>query len=101
MAIYRLGDKTPVVDPTAFVTDAAQVIGLVELGAHVSIWFNATLRGDNDLIKIGAYSNVQESSVLHTDPGRPLTVGEYVTIGHQAMLHGCTIGDGSLIGIQA
>lgn len=101
MAIYRLGDKVPLVDASAYVTDSAQVIGWVELAAHSSIWFNATLRGDNEWIRIGEYSNIQESSVLHTDPGNPLTIGRSVTVGHQAMLHGCTIGDNSLIGIQA
>ncbi|MFT4103537.1 MAG: gamma carbonic anhydrase family protein [Burkholderiaceae bacterium] len=101
MAIFRLGDKMPVIDHTAYVTDSAQVIGWVELGAHSSIWFNATLRGDNAWIRIGDYTNIQESSVLHADPGQPLTIGRSVTVGHQAMLHGCTIGDNSLIGIQA
>ena len=87
--------------PTAWVADSADVIGLVELGESASVWFNAALRGDNEPIVIGANSNVQEGSVLHTDPGSPLTLGEWVTVGHQAMLHGCTIGDGTLIGIQA
>lgn len=79
----------------------ATVIGQVELGQKVSIWFGAVVRGDNSKIKIGHFSNVQENAVLHTDAGIELTVGDYVTIGHQAMLHGCTIGDNSLIGIQA
>lgn len=101
MAIYQLGERVPQIDPTAFVFDNATVIGTVVLGAAVSIWPYATLRGDNEPVVIGDGSNVQESSVLHTDPGYPLTVGRNVTIGHQAMLHGCTVGDGSLIGIQA
>src|SRR5215203_1585635 len=101
MAIYRLGERVPNIDPSAYVFDTATVIGTVILGARVSIWPYATLRGDNEPIVIGDDSNVQECSVLHTDPGVPLTVGRHVTIGHQAMLHGCTIGDGSLIGIQA
>ena len=101
MAIYRLGERVPNIDPSAYVFETATVIGTVVLGARVSIWPYATLRGDNEPIVIGDDSNVQESSVLHTDPGVPLTIGRYVTIGHQAMLHGCTIGDGSLIGIQA
>ncbi|RPH62164.1 MAG: gamma carbonic anhydrase family protein [Burkholderiales bacterium] len=101
MAIYRLGDRAPRIDPTAWVADSAELIGLVELAAEASIWFNCTLRGDNEPIRVGARSNVQENCVLHTDPGHPLTIGERVTVGHQAMLHGCTIGDGSLIGIQA
>lgn len=101
MAIYKIGEHTPDVDVTAYVTDSASVIGKVHLAANTSIWFGAALRGDNELISIGEGSNVQECAVLHTDMGYPLTVGKNVTIGHQAMLHGCTVGDGSLIGIQA
>jgi len=101
MPIYRLGDLTPAIAASAYVAPGAQIIGKVALGEHVSVWFGATLRGDNELIRIGDYSNVQENTVMHTDMGAPLTVGERVTIGHQAMLHGCSIGDGSLIGIQA
>ena len=101
MAIFQLAEHIPQIDPEAWVAEQAQVIGMVRLDAGASVWFGATLRGDNALIHLGAGSNVQESSVLHTDPGLPLTVGRNVVIGHQAMLHGCTIGDGSLIGIQA
>ena len=101
MAIYKIGEHTPDVDASAYVTDSASVIGNVHLAANTSIWFGAALRGDNELISIGEGSNVQECAVLHTDMGYPLTVGKNVTIGHQAMLHGCTVGDGSLIGIQA
>jgi carbonic anhydrase/acetyltransferase-like protein (isoleucine patch superfamily) len=101
MAIYQLGDDAPEIDPSAYVADTASVIGKVSLGANVSVWFGATLRGDNERIAIGADSNVQEGTVMHTDPGYPLTIGAGVTIGHQAMLHGCTVGDGTLIGIQA
>ena len=101
MAIYQLGDIAPEIHPEAWVADAAQVIGRVRLDSGASVWFGATLRGDNELIWIGEGSNVQEGAVMHTDPGFPLTVGRGVTIGHQAMLHGCTVGDGSLIGIQA
>ena len=101
MPIYRLGDAVPQIDPTAWVADNATVIGRVTLGPCASVWFGAVLRADNEPIVIGARSNVQENAVLHTDPGRPLTIGEDVTIGHQAMVHGCTVGDGSLIGIQA
>lgn len=101
MAIYSLGEHSPNVDPTAYVADTACVIGKVVLKEKSSIWFGATLRGDNEPITIGRGSNVQEGAVMHTDPGSPLTVGDNVTIGHQAMLHGCTVGDGSLIGIQA
>ncbi|MFZ4692617.1 MAG: gamma carbonic anhydrase family protein [Burkholderiaceae bacterium] len=101
MAIFKIGTHTPDVDASAYVTDSASVIGNVHLAANTSIWFGAALRGDNELISIGEGSNVQECAVLHTDIGYPLVVGKNVTIGHQAMLHGCTVGDGSLIGIQA
>jgi carbonic anhydrase/acetyltransferase-like protein (isoleucine patch superfamily) len=101
MAIYQLGDLVPDVHPTAYVAETATVIGRVRLEANTSIWSNVTIRGDNDQITIGENSNVQESAVLHTDPGYKLTLGRGVTVGHQAMLHGCTIGDGSLVGIQA
>ena len=84
-----------------WVAPTATVIGQVELGREVSVWFGAVIRADNCLIRIGNYSNVQENAVLHTDAGIELNIGEYVTIGHQAMLHGCTIGDNSLIGINA
>jgi len=101
MAIFRLGDDAPRIAPSAWVADSAAVIGRVELGADASVWYGATVRGDNDWIRIGARSNVQEASILHTDAGIELDVGEGCTIGHQAMLHGCTIGDGTLVGIQA
>jgi carbonic anhydrase/acetyltransferase-like protein (isoleucine patch superfamily) len=101
MAIYKLGDDSPNIPTSAYVAAEATVIGKVILGERVSVWPGAVLRGDNDLIKIGEGSNVQDNAVLHTDPGFPLTIGMNVTIGHQAMLHGCTIGDGTLIGIQA
>lgn len=100
---YRLGDLEPDVPASGdyFIADNATVIGRVRLAERASVWFNAVLRGDQELISIGSGSNIQESCVLHTDPGYPLTVGADVTVGHQAMLHGCTIGDHSLIGIQA
>jgi carbonic anhydrase/acetyltransferase-like protein (isoleucine patch superfamily) len=101
MPLYRLGDTAPRIAPTAYVAPNATLIGKVMLGEEASVWFGAVLRGDNEPITIGARTNVQESAVMHTDPGFPLTVGAGVTIGHQAMLHGCTVGDGSLIGIQA
>lgn len=101
MTIYRIGDRTPHIFPTAFVAREATVIGDVELGEQSSVWPGATLRGDNEPIRIGARTNVQEGAVLHADPGFPLTVGERVSVGHQAMLHGCSIGDGTLVGIQA
>ena len=101
MAIYQLGDDAPRIADGAWVADSAQVIGRVALAADASVWFGAVLRGDNEWITLGARSNVQEASVLHTDIGFPMTIGNDVTIGHQVMLHGCTIGDGALIGIQA
>ena len=101
MPIFRLGDAVPQIDPTAWIADNATIIGRVVLGPGASVWYGAVLRGDNEPIVIGARSNIQEAAVLHTDPGRPLTLGEDVSVGHQAMLHGCTVGDGSLIGIQA
>ena len=101
MAIYQLGEHAPEIDASAYVADSATLIGKVTLAENASVWSGATLRGDNERITIGAGSNVQEGTVMHTDMGFPLDVGANVTIGHQAMLHGCTIGDGSLIGIQA
>jgi len=101
VAVYQLGDDAPRIAPTAWVADSAQLIGRVQLGEGASVWYGAVLRGDNEWITLGARSNVQDGSVLHTDMGSPLTLGEDVTVGHQAMLHGCTVGDGSLIGIQA
>ena len=101
MAIYRYDHHTPQLAPDAYVADTATVLGRVSLGARASVWFGAIVRGDNDDIVIGDGSNVQDGVVLHVDPGFPLKIGERVSIGHQAMLHGCTIGDGSLIGIQA
>lgn len=101
MAIYQLGDDTPQIHPTAWVADSAQVIGKVHLADHASIWYGTVVRGDTDHIRIGRGSNVQDNSVLHTDEGIELVIGENVTVGHQVMLHGCTVGDGSLIGIGA
>ena len=101
MAIYQLGDLVPDIHPSAYVAENATVIGRVKLEANTSVWSNVTIRGDNDQITIGENSNIQESSVLHTDPGFLLTLGKGVSVGHQAMLHGCTVGDNSLIGIQA
>ena len=101
MAIYQLGEHAPEIHESAYVADSASLIGKVTLEADTSVWSGATLRGDNERITIGAGSNVQEGTVMHTDMGFPLTIGSKVTIGHQAMLHGCTVGDGALIGIQA
>lgn len=101
MSIYRYDGKQPDIHTNTYVADTADVIGNVSLANGSSVWYQAVLRGDNELIEIGEGSNIQECAVLHTDPGYPLKVGSGVTISHQAMLHGCTVGDGSLIGIQA
>jgi carbonic anhydrase/acetyltransferase-like protein (isoleucine patch superfamily) len=101
MPVYRLGDKVPQLAAGVWIAPNATVIGDVRLAENVSIWWNAVLRGDNDPITIGANTNIQDGSVLHTDVGVPLTLGRDITVGHMVMLHGCTIGDGSLIGIKS
>ena len=101
MAIYQLDDHTPVLDPSAWVADNAQVMGDVHMGPHSSVWFSAVVRGDTATIAIGEGTNIQDGSVLHADVGVPLTIGKRVTVGHMVQLHGCTIGDESLIGIGA
>jgi carbonic anhydrase/acetyltransferase-like protein (isoleucine patch superfamily) len=101
MALYEISGVAPSVDSSAYVAETATVIGKVAIEADASIWFGAVIRGDNEAITIGRGSNVQEGSVLHTDPGYPMEIGPNVTIGHQAMLHGCTVGEGTLVGIQA
>jgi carbonic anhydrase/acetyltransferase-like protein (isoleucine patch superfamily) len=101
LAIYQLGDEAPRIAASAWVAESAQVIGRVTLHEHASVWYGAVLRGDNDRITVGARSNLQDGSVLHTDNGFPLVIGEDVTVGHLVMLHGCTIGDGALIGLHA
>lgn len=101
MTIYRLGEHAPTLAARVWVAPSAQVMGNVHLGADCSVWFGAMVRADNEPMHIGVGSNVQDGAVLHSDPGFALTIGENVTVGHQAMLHGCTVGDGSLIGIGA
>jgi carbonic anhydrase/acetyltransferase-like protein (isoleucine patch superfamily) len=101
MPIYQLGDRIPRIARTAYVHESAVIIGDVRIGEHASVMPFATLRGDNEAIELGERSNVQDSCTLHTDPGFALKIGASVTIGHHVMLHGCSIGDGSLIGIQA
>ena len=101
MAVYSIDHVTPQVDATAWVADSAEVMGNVVLEADSSVWFNVVIRGDNETIRVGRGSNIQDGSVLHSDHDQPLTVGQNVTVGHQVMLHGCTIGDESLIGIGA
>ncbi|HEY6896764.1 MAG TPA: gamma carbonic anhydrase family protein [Rhodocyclaceae bacterium] len=99
MTLYALADKAPLIAPDAWVAPNATVIGDVQLEASASLWWNVVARGDMDRIRIGARSNIQDGSVLHTDAGIQLEVGEDVTVGHMVMLHGCTIGNNSLIGI--
>jgi carbonic anhydrase/acetyltransferase-like protein (isoleucine patch superfamily) len=101
MALYRIGDAAPRVEPGAWVADSATVLGRVALERDANVWYGAVLRGDNEWITVGERSNVQDGCVLHTDMGFPLTLGADVTVGHQVMLHGCTIGDNSLVGIQS
>jgi carbonic anhydrase/acetyltransferase-like protein (isoleucine patch superfamily) len=101
MSIYKLGEVSPRIDASAYVAPNATVLGNVVLAKNASVWFGATLRGDNDIISIGASSNVQDGAVLHTDPGFPMMIADNVSIGHQAMMHGCTVGEGTLIGIQS
>lgn len=101
MPIFTIDERRPQLGAGAWVAPNATVIGDVRLAENASIWWNAVLRGDNDPITIGANSNIQDGSVLHTDAGVPLTLGRDVTVGHLVMLHGCTVGDGSLIGIKS
>ena len=101
MTLYALNDFEPQVHPSAWIAPSAEIMGQVFVQADASVWFGCVVRGDVERISIGAGSNVQDLSVLHADPGAPLTLGERVTVGHKAMLHGCTIGDESLIGIGA
>jgi carbonic anhydrase/acetyltransferase-like protein (isoleucine patch superfamily) len=99
--IYQLGHKKVTYHPSAWIAPSAQVMGNVELAANSSVWFNAIIRGDVDRIVIGEGANIQDGAILHTDPGYVLNVGKGVTVGHKALLHGCSIGEYSLIGINA
>ncbi len=101
MALYQLDAHCPEVADSAWIADNAQVMGAVKVAADASVWFGVTVRGDTETISIGEGSNIQDGSVMHADHGKPLTVGKHVTVGHMVMLHGCTIGDESLIGIGA
>src|SRR5690625_1904330 len=101
MTIYQFEEFSPEIDESAFVAEEAVVIGRIKLGPNSSIWPCAVLRRDNEIISLGEGSNAQDGAVFHTDPGYPCTIGKNVTIGHQAMLHGCTVEDGALIGIKA
>ena len=99
--LYAIGDRRPVLEGDCYVAPDASVIGDVRLGPDTSVWFGAVIRGDVERITLGRGSNIQDGAVLHTDPGAPMLLDEYVTVGHQAMLHGCRIGRNSLIGINA
>lgn len=101
MPVYRLEGYTPHVDPGAMVLDEATLIGRIHLANDVTVWPGAVLRGDNEPITVGEGSNLQDGCVVHTDPGHPVIIGRQVTVGHLAMLHGCTIGDGTLVGMNA
>jgi len=101
MALYELDGHAPRIADSAWVADSAQVIGNVELAESASVWFGAVLRGDTEPLRIGRGSNIQDGTVVHADHGYPVTLGEDVTVGHQVMLHGCSVGDSTLIGMQA
>lgn len=101
MAVYSLDEKVPSIPETAWVAESATVVGEVRMGEQASVWYGAVIRADNAEIHIGARTNIQENAVLHVDPGMPLQIGDGVTVGHLAMLHGCSIGDYSLVGIGA
>jgi len=99
--LYQFENHRPLVAKDVFIAPGARIIGRVRIGKDASIWYNTVVRGDADEVKIGAFTNIQDSCVLHEDPGYPLTVGERVTVGHSVILHGCTVGDGALIGMGA
>ncbi len=101
MPVYRLEDSEPVIDPTVFIAENASVIGDVKIGRSSSVWFNTVIRGDADSISIGEESNIQDLSMCHADLGKPLTIGNHVTVGHKCIVHGCTIEDFCLIGMGA
>lgn len=98
---YRFESRRPVIDADTFIADSADIVGQVEILSGASIWFNAVLRGDNDLIRIGRGSNIQDGSVIHTDPGLEVIIEDNVTVGHRVVLHGCRVGANSLIGINS
>jgi carbonic anhydrase/acetyltransferase-like protein (isoleucine patch superfamily) len=98
---FQLGDRRVVAEGDHFVAPGAMITGSVLLKHNVNVWFNAVIRGDVEPITVGAYTNVQDCAVLHTDPGHPLVIGDFVTVGHKVTLHGCEIGENSLIGINA
>lgn len=99
--LMKINGESPRLHASVFVASGAQVIGNVQAGEHVTIWFNAVLRGDSDRIEIGDHSNIQDGAVVHVDPGFPVHIGSHVTVGHNAIVHGCTVNDGALIGMGA
>jgi carbonic anhydrase/acetyltransferase-like protein (isoleucine patch superfamily) len=101
VALYRLEGHAPALDDECWVAPDAVLIGKVKVEPGASIWFGAVLRGDNEMILVGSRTNIQDLSVLHTDPGFPLTIGQDCTVGHRAILHGCTIGENTLVGMGA
>ena len=103
MTVYSIGDKTPTLpaEDNYWIAPGAHVMGQVVLGDNVGIWFGSVLRGDNDVIAIGDQTNIQENTIIHADPGCPVTIGNNRTIGHNAIIHGCTIGNNTLIGMGA
>ncbi|MCP1314502.1 MULTISPECIES: gamma carbonic anhydrase family protein [unclassified Halomonas] len=101
MAIYQFGEHRPAIGDDVYIAETADVMGRVTLKARASVWYRAVLRGDTEHLEVGEESNIQDGAVLHADPSFPLKIGKGVTVGHQAMLHGCTVEDGCLIGIQA
>jgi len=101
MAIYRIDNETPRIASTAWVADSAEVMGNVVLLEEANVWFASVLRGDTELLQVGRRTNIQDGSIVHADHGFPTVLGDDVSVGHQVMLHGCSIGDGSLIGIQS
>lgn len=101
MPLYAIDETSPSIDPSAWVAPSADLIGDVRLGPRASVWFGAVIRADNTPILLGAETNFQDGAVGHSDPGAPLTLGDRVTVGHQAILHGCTIHDEALIGMGA
>ena len=101
MSLYALGDRSPRVPQDVFVAPGATIVGDVEIGRHASVWFGSVIRADNDLIEIGAETNIQDGCILHTDEGIPMRIGPRVTVGHRVMLHGCTIEEEVLVGIGA
>jgi carbonic anhydrase/acetyltransferase-like protein (isoleucine patch superfamily) len=99
VSLYKLDSRQPDIAPSSWIASSAQIIGDITIKSDASVWFNAVLRGDNENITLGEGSNVQDNCVLHTDMGYPLTIGKNCTIGHSAIVHGCTIGDSTLIGM--